>query len=58
MDSTTEREFIMNYNTEKNNANNVISQQGDAWKAINPEYVARLRSQNSFKTGLDISKYT
>jgi isocitrate lyase len=58
MDSTTEREFIMNYNTEKNNANNVISQQGDAWKAINPEYVARLRSQNRFKTGLDIAKYT
>ncbi|PKH01578.1 isocitrate lyase [Psychromonas sp. MB-3u-54] len=48
----------MNYNTEKNNASNVISQQGDAWKAINPEYVARLRSQNRFKTGIDIAKYT
>jgi len=48
----------MNYNTEKTNASNVITQQGDAWKAINPEYVARLRSQNRFKTGLDIAKYT
>ncbi|ABM02170.1 isocitrate lyase [Psychromonas ingrahamii 37] len=48
----------MNYNTEKTNASNVIAQQGDAWKAINPEYVARLRSQNRFKTGIDIAKYT
>ncbi|MFT6926383.1 MAG: isocitrate lyase [Psychromonas sp.] len=48
----------MNYNTEKTNASNVIAQQGDAWKAINPDYVARLRSQNRFKTGIDIAKYT
>jgi isocitrate lyase len=33
-------------------------QQGAAWEAINPEYAARMRAQNKFKTGLDIAKYT
>jgi len=28
------------------------------WDAINPEYVARMRAQNRFQTGLDIAKYT
>jgi isocitrate lyase len=28
------------------------------WGAINPEYVARMRMQNKFQTGLDIAKYT
>lgn len=28
------------------------------WKAINPEYVARMRLQNRFSTGLDIARYT
>lgn len=28
------------------------------WGAIRPEYVARMRLQNRFKTGLDIAKYT
>ncbi|MEM5428836.1 isocitrate lyase [Cupriavidus oxalaticus] len=32
--------------------------QGSAWDAINPEYAARMRAQNRFKTGLDIAKYT
>ena len=31
---------------------------GNGWHAINPEYVARMRLQNRFKTGLDIAKYT
>ncbi|MBN3761443.1 isocitrate lyase [Burkholderia sp. Ac-20365] len=31
---------------------------GSAWSAINPEYAARMRAQNRFKTGLDIAKYT
>ncbi len=31
---------------------------GSAWNAINPESAARMRSQNQFKTGLDIAKYT
>ena len=29
-----------------------------SWDAINPEYVARMRAQNRFKTGLDIAQYT
>ncbi|GAB3368782.1 isocitrate lyase [Spongiibacter taiwanensis] len=33
-------------------------QAGSSWDAINPEYVARMRAQNKFKTGLDIAKYT
>ena len=33
-------------------------QHGNAWNAINPEYAARMRAQNKFKTGLDIAKYT
>ena len=32
--------------------------QGQSWDAINPEYAARMRTQNRFKTGLDIAKYT
>ena len=31
---------------------------GNGWSAINPEYAARMRYQNRFKTGLDIAKYT
>ncbi|MFC6479416.1 isocitrate lyase [Pseudomonas asuensis] len=31
---------------------------GKSWNAINPEYVARMRIQNRFKTGLDIARYT
>jgi isocitrate lyase len=29
-----------------------------AWKAIDPNYAARMKAQNRFKTGLDIAKYT
>jgi len=28
------------------------------WSAINPEYVARMKAQNRFLTGVDIAKYT
>ncbi len=31
---------------------------GSTWDAINPEYVARMRAQNRFRTGLDIARYT
>ncbi|WP_217134720.1 isocitrate lyase [Leucobacter chinensis] len=34
------------------------SEQGSAWAEINPEYVARMRAQNRFKTGLEIAQYT
>ena len=30
----------------------------ETWKGINPEYIARMRLQNRFKTGLDIARYT
>ncbi len=29
-----------------------------SWRAINPEYVLRMRLQNRFRTGLDIARYT
>jgi isocitrate lyase len=31
---------------------------GKSWEGINPEYAARMRIQNRFKTGLDIARYT
>ena len=31
---------------------------GSSWDAIDPESVARMRTQNQFKTGIDIAKYT
>lgn len=31
---------------------------GAGWDAINPEYVARMRAQNRFRTGLEIAQYT
>ncbi|MCD8528859.1 MAG: isocitrate lyase [Chitinophagales bacterium] len=31
---------------------------GNTWGEINPEYAARMYTQNRFKTGLDIAKYT
>jgi isocitrate lyase len=34
------------------------AQQSGAWNAVNPEYAARMKTQNRFKTGLDIAKYT
>jgi isocitrate lyase len=34
------------------------SSQGNGWNAISPEYAARMKMQNRFKTGLDIAKYT
>ncbi|MGM0564587.1 MAG: isocitrate lyase [Pseudomonadota bacterium] len=36
----------------------LCKEQGSKWDAINPEYAARMRAQNRFKTGLDIAKYT
>lgn len=36
----------------------IRNQNGASWDAINPEYAARMRTQNKFKTGLEIAKYT
>ncbi|KAA0875382.1 isocitrate lyase [Nitrincola tapanii] len=37
---------------------NLAKEFGPAFEGINPEYAARMRAQNRFKTGLDIAKYT
>ena len=48
----------MTYSSEIDTVSNLVQQNGNAWNAIDPEYVARMRLQNRFKTGLDIAKYT
>ncbi|WP_192036345.1 isocitrate lyase [Halomonas sp. YLGW01] len=32
--------------------------QGGKWDTINPEYAARMKTQNRFRTGLEIARYT
>lgn len=48
----------MTYSSEIENIAALTKQNGNSWDAINPEYVARMRLQNRFKTGLDIASYT
>ncbi|MGI9313595.1 MAG: isocitrate lyase, partial [Luminiphilus sp.] len=36
----------------------VSCEQANSWSDISPEYAARMRLQNRFKTGLDIARYT
>ncbi|MEM9278253.1 MAG: isocitrate lyase [Pseudomonadota bacterium] len=48
----------MSYAQEIETAAGLVSSNGSGWNGINPEYVARMRVQNKFKTGLDIAKYT
>ena len=45
------------YSEEISNSEKIISANGDAWSAIDAEYVARMRLQNRFQTGLDIARY-
>ena len=49
---------MSNLNDEINKANEVSSMNNDSWGAIDPNYVARMRLQNRFKTGIDVAKYT
>ncbi|MDO5059340.1 MAG: isocitrate lyase [Neisseria sp.] len=49
---------MANYQEEIKLADEVKQAAGSGWAAIAPEYVARMRLQNRFKTGLDIAKYT
>ena len=42
----------------KNKVSDIDAMSAPNWSSINPEYVARMRIQNRFKTGLDIAKYT
>ena len=46
------------YSDEINNSAKVISAAGSSWSAIDAEYVARMRLQNRFHTGLDIARHT
>lgn len=48
----------MNYQREIQRAAAVVAEHGAAWKDIDPEYAARMRLQNRFRSGLDIAKYT
>ncbi|TDR23677.1 isocitrate lyase [Marinicella litoralis] len=49
---------MSNYQTEVKSADGLIKENQTPWAAINPEFVARMKLQNRFKTGLDIAKYT
>lgn len=44
--------------TSLDSINNLKSENGSSWDAINPEHVQRMRMQNRFKTGLEIAQYT
>ncbi|GAB5380345.1 MAG: isocitrate lyase [Aliiglaciecola sp.] len=46
------------YQNDLNAVSQLRQQNGNAWNAIDPEYAARMKAQNRFKTGLDIAKYT
>lgn len=39
-------------------ASKLVTNHGSAWASISPENVARMKTQNRFKTGLDIARYT
>ena len=46
------------FNKTIEDASSINEMSSSNWKSINPEYVARMRLQNQFKTGIDIAKYT
>ncbi len=46
------------YQTDLKAISDLCAKQGSSWNAISPEYAARMKAQNRFKTGLDIAKYT
>jgi len=46
------------YNTDIDSVATLKAEQGSKWAAINPEYTARMRAQNRFKTGIEIAQYT
>ena len=48
----------MSYSQNIADVADLVSKNGSGWDAISPEYAARMRAQNRFKTGLDIAKYT
>ena len=46
------------YNKFIEDASSLLSSNTKNWSSINATYVARMRLQNQFKTGIDIAKYT
>ena len=46
------------FNKEIDRASSISEINSSNWDSINPNYVARMRLQNQFKTGIDIAKYT
>lgn len=47
-----------NYSSAIQTVKDLKAKYGNTWNAINPEIAARMVTQNRFKTGLDIAKYT
>ena len=47
-----------NFSSEVDNLNSIPAFSGSNWGSIKPEYAARMRLQNQFKSGIDIAKYT
>ena len=43
------------YQGETDTLATLCQSQGSAWKTINPEYATRMRLQNRFRSGVDIS---
>ncbi|MBR9829707.1 MAG: isocitrate lyase, partial [Oceanospirillales bacterium] len=48
---------MSDYKTEIDALSSLRATNGETW-GIDPEYAARMRLQNRFKTGLDIARYT
>ena len=48
----------MKYMEQVEDVRREVVKHGQEWRAINPEYVVRMRLQNRFQTGLDIARYT
>ena len=49
---------MSSYTKDINAIAGVCEAAGSSWNAINPESAARMRTQNKFKTGLEIAQYT
>jgi isocitrate lyase len=48
----------MSYRDQVTQATRLIDANGDSWRGISPEAVARMQLQNRFKTGLEIARHT
>ena len=53
-----EENTVSTYSRDIDASASLVTAQGSSWDAISPEYVARMKAQNRFKTGLDIARYT